>query len=114
MQDQNPLKQISESLGRSVGRGTGILLSLILLALAVILLRLAWPGFARWRAARARFLRFCDAGGLSAAERRLVKRLGTIKFPDFPELIFVSPSALDAAAQAERVDVSELKGKLFG
>lgn len=111
---QSPLEDIGKSFGESIGRGMWLLLALIFVALAAILLRLAWPGFVAWREARARFRRFCEASRLSAAEARLVRRLGALKFPEHPELIFVSPSALDAAAQAERVDVSELKGKLFG
>ena len=110
---EDPFRQIGESFGASIGKGMWLLLALIFVALAVILLRMAWPGFAQWREARARFRRFCDAGGLTAVEARLVRRLAALKFPDHPDLIFVSPSALDAAAQAERVDVSTLKAKLF-
>ena len=94
--------------------GSLIPLAIICILLALIVLKLVWPGVRARRLDRERFQRLAVANGLTGDEIRTLHRLGAMKFPHDPLLIFVSPSGFDAAAGALAVEASSLREKLFG
>jgi hypothetical protein len=91
----------------AAGVGVGLLI------LGLLLLRSLVPGLRLGGRFRRQFDRLARVHDLSGPEIRILARFGRLKFPDHPPSIFVSPSAFDAAAQAEGLKLDALRRKLF-
>lgn len=110
----NNLRELGDAFREAAGGGVLAVLLIIVVLLAAIVVKMMWPAIRARREARRRFDRFAVANHLSPEEIQTLHRLAAIKFPDTPLLIFVSPTGFDAAAAADGVQASDLRGKLFG